>query len=1404
MLIAYEREWVYMGIRSTITGAAAVLILLSLIAVSIMNIYNMEAINFENAIFFENEKLKSDMVYFESILKNEQEALRLQDGGFINGHGLSLLDGKALIERLSNDLGIEAAVYVKEDGSFRCVASNIVDSNEKPLTDTLLETKSAAYPSIQSGAEYSGKDVVLGNEYLTVYRPIINGGTDEVIGILFTGVKIDIIKNIIAKNSDIRSIQAIFFRIGLITLGSLLAVTLITIFLRINAEKSAAEKRMRIIFDSMPLGANIHNKNFEFFDCNDSAVKMFGFSSKKEYLENFHLLSPERQPDGKLSSELMSELLDKTYNEGSCRFEWMHQRPDGEPIPCEITLVRTKHNDEFIVTSYMRDLRNLKQMIIKTRERERLLNTVNSAAGLLLSVNDEKSFKNSLLKSFELIGLCMDVDRVQIWRNETIDGELHFVHRYEWLSERGKNSVRLPAGLHFPYSAKPEWKSLFLHGEYINAPLSDLPEEDREFLKPYEIKSIIIIPIFLEDNFWGLFRIDDCHLERVFSYEEIQILTSLGLMVTNSIDRNLQIVKIRESDERVKVMFEAMPLGASYHDANYNILDCNEGMLKLFGISNKREYLERFEDFSPEYQPDRKLSKKKKFEYLNKAFADGYLKIEWMHQNLKGDPIPCEVTLVRVKHYDDFVLAAYVRDLREIKSAVTQMNQSKQSLSLMENMLNSLDAMIYVTVPHTGEILFVNNFMKKHFNIEGECIGQFCYKLFFKNEDRMCDFCPCFQLDKDPYDTVVWERKNPITNRLYRNTSRYMEWSNGEIVHIQHSVDVTELIAAKDQAIQANTAKSSFLAKMSHEIRTPMNAILGITEIQLQKETLPGDMQEALLKINNSGYMLLGIINNILDMSKIESGKLELSLANYDVPSLINDTVHLNAILYDHKQIKFTLHVDADVPSTLYGDELRIKQIMNNLLSNAFKYTDKGEISMLISAGRNNEDSSLVNLIFSIADTGQGMTAEQLDKLFEEFTRFNLDVNRTIEGTGLGMSITRQLVQMMNGKIDVKSEAGKGTVFTVLLPQTIKSPEVLGEETAEKLNNFRTVSLSQMKTKTQVAREYMPYGKILIIDDVETNLYVARGLMSPYGLSIETASSGFEMIKKIKDGSVYDIIFLDHFMPKMDGIEAAKIIREMGYKQPVIALTANALAGQEEMFLKNGFDGFISKPIDTRELNAILNKLVRDKYPAEVVEAARRQAAAISENAVKDTVSAIDPELRAVFARDAENAYSRIKAILSNSFRRSDDIRQYVIDVHSMKSALAHMGEADLSAVARKLEMAGRSNEIQVMINETPSFLESLQKVIEKVKPKDDDPIFKISEDDQKFLSEKMRVIQTASEAYDEAQADSALTELGQKKWPFFIKEQIYAISMHLLHSEFEEAANAAKTYLEKSSSSTG
>ena len=619
----------------------------------------------------------------------------------------------------------------------------------------------------------------------------------------------------------------------------------------------------------------------------------------------------------------------------------------------------------------------------------------------------------------------------------------------------------------------------------------------------------------------------------------------------------------------------------------------------------------------------------------------------------------------------------------------------------------------------------------------------------------------------------------------------------GLLMAIMLSAGLIRVAAAKNKSDVRSRQTGNFLATMSHEIRTPMNAILGLTEMQMQNKALPQDAGEAMAKIYNSGYSLLNVINDILDLSKIEAGKLELSPVKYDVASLIHDTTQMNMMRIGSREIRFELQVDPFVPAELFGDQLRIKQILNNLLSNAFKYTESGEVILSVTAKYEDRvKDPYVSLIFHVQDTGRGITKEQVSRIFddEEYTIFNQEANRETEGAGLGLIITKQLIKMMNGGISVNSEPGKGSTFTVHIPQQNTGAAPLGEETAESLRQFRYKDISQTET-AQIIREPMPYGSVLIVDDVETNIYVAKGLLTPYGLTIDTAGSGFEAIEKIKAGRLYDIVFMDHMMPKMDGIEATKNIREMGYTRPVIALTANAVAGQAEIFLSNGFNDFISKPIDIRHLNALLNTLIRDKQPPEVIESARKSA--LNKPAVDETPQvSIDSELARTFIRDAEKAIKVLEMVYAKrDALEDDDIQLYVINVHAMKSALANIGETEISGFARILEMAGKERDLAIISTETPDFMNKLRAIIKKITPQEEDDNGKTAQEDQDFLQEKLILFRAACTIYDKKAAKEVLVDLKKKNWPRTTKEMLNTLAEHLLHSDFEEAANIARDY---------
>jgi signal transduction histidine kinase len=397
-------------------------------------------------------------------------------------------------------------------------------------------------------------------------------------------------------------------------------------------------------------------------------------------------------------------------------------------------------------------------------------------------------------------------------------------------------------------------------------------------------------------------------------------------------------------------------------------------------------------------------------------------------------------------------------------------------------------------------------------------------------------------------------------------------------------------------AEESNRAKSRFLANMSHEMRTPMNVIVGLTGLMLDEDDPTVNLKSNLKKISTAGNTLLGLINDVLDISKIEAGKLELMPIQYELPSLINDILILNILRFEDKPIKFILNINEDLPFYLFGDDLRLKQIVNNILSNAFKYTHKGTVTLNISCERVGDDD--VWFLINVSDTGIGIREEDLAKIFTDYGQVDTRANRAIEGTGLGLAITKRLTEMMEGEITAESEYGKGTVFKLRLRQGFVNDKIIGAENADNLCKFRYDN--KHIVSKNLTRMDLSYIKVLVVDDMQTNLDVASGLLGKYKMQIDCALSGKEAIEKIKsEEPVYNAIFMDHMMPEMDGIETVKVIRGLSsdYAKniPIIALTANAIQGTEEMFYANGFQAFLTKPIDIMNLDAILQKWVRKK-----------------------------------------------------------------------------------------------------------------------------------------------------------------------------------------------------------------
>ncbi len=503
---------------------------------------------------------------------------------------------------------------------------------------------------------------------------------------------------------------------------------------------------------------------------------------------------------------------------------------------------------------------------------------------------------------------------------------------------------------------------------------------------------------------------------------------------------------------------------------------------------------------------------------------------------------------------------------------------------------------------------------------------------------------------------------------------------------------IEEIKRVHEQAKKANMAKSEFLANMSHEIRTPMNAIIGLSDI-IMEESVGRKLYTYANDIKSASHNLLALINDILDLSKVEAGKMELVISDYYIKSMVGEILHMMDIAASRKGILLKYEYDEDIPCRYSGDEGRIKQILINLVNNAIKFTKEGYVRVSVE-GTPGETEEEEILTFRVRDTGCGIQKENLEKIFEDFQQVDSKRNRSAEGTGLGLAISRHLVQLMQGRIEVESVYGVGTMFTVSIPQKIVDRRTLREapELAEK---------KEEKVETFVAEAV----KVLVVDDNLINRKVARGFLNAYRFQIDEAASGFESIELVKQNK-YDIIFMDHMMPEMDGIEALQIIRrdcgENGTSPTIIALTANAMEGVREQFLESGFQDFLPKPLDRKSLNDMLLKWIpeelRKKQDAQEREDSSEgeepgseqdvQIAGIDRNAVLKLYDGFSEDYRDIlrlYCMDGERKLTLLEELYSQK-----NMTNYQIEVHGLKSASANVGAMELSDLAKEHESAAK------------------------------------------------------------------------------------------------------------------
>ena len=550
-----------------------------------------------------------------------------------------------------------------------------------------------------------------------------------------------------------------------------------------------------------------------------------------------------------------------------------------------------------------------------------------------------------------------------------------------------------------------------------------------------------------------------------------------------------------------------------------------------------------------------------------------------------------------------------------------------------------------------------------------------------------------------------------------------------------------KLSEAAKQANLANEAKSSFLSTMSHDIRTPMNAILGLNEMVL-RDSRDENIRMYSESIKTAGNTLLGIINDILDFSKIEAGKMEIINVDYSFASLLNDLVNMVQKKAEDKGLSFNLNIDKNIPMVLNGDEIRIKQVIINILSNAVKYTKQGNITFSVQAHKLNEKPNAVILKISVADTGVGIKQEDLDKLFTPFERIEEKKNRNIEGTGLGMTIVQRFLDMMGSHLEVESEYGKGSVFSFALEQRVVKWDPIGdfEEAFKRSTSERT---------TYKVKFTAPGAKVLVVDDTPVNLTVFASLLKRTGLQIDTAESGDECISLFTKNK-YDAIFLDHMMPDKDGIETLTEMKGItdtpNTGTPVICLTANAISGMREVYTNAGFDDYLTKPIDAERLEMMLLQYL----PPDKVETASDAATSVDDmvnvdagdnGGAGDNVGAddnnelpaflyklkeLDLDSGLTYCGDAEDYLMALQMYLKSAEKKAEEIEKYwaardikntTVKVHGLKSSSRAIGALELGEFAARLEQAGKSDDVEMLDKELGELISRYRQLAKDLEP---------------------------------------------------------------------------------------
>ena len=783
-------------------------------------------------------------------------------------------------------------------------------------------------------------------------------------------------------------------------------------------------------------------------------------------------------------------------------------------------------------------------------------------------------------------------------------------------------------------------------------------------------------------------------------------------------------VRLQEAERRINDILCSTQLPCVLWDENGHVLAYNSEIAHMLDLPNNlpsMEFHKLFLAHLPEYQPGGEHSETLRQRCINEALKKGFVRAQIQLLKKDGTPIHLGASLARVACLDSYRILTYYHDLTEV---IRQAEEAKASEERMKLMLDGTPLICILrndrleVIDCNKEALnifgfeqvsdFIREFNKFYpeFQPDGSKSVERLQQLFtlLDDETNSIKFEWTFHLKSGellPVD-VTLVRISWKDSHLYLSYSRDLRKFKNNERKMLESIELNRALELqKEKAQAASEAKTQFLSSMSHEIRTPMNTIMGLLEL-MRTDNLDVEQMKYITDMKYMSHVLLNIINDILDFNKIEAGKMEILPLHFNLYMFYSEMISQYQIMAETKGLQFKSSFAPDLPRSIFGDELRLHQIATNLITNAIKYTRKGYVNFDIDSV---EEDGQKFLTITVSDSGIGIKEEHLHLMFQEFEQFDLQKNRGIIGTGLGLSIVKRLVTLMNGQIKVKSVYGQGSEFIILLPLEVGDSSKI--DYAHKAERVIAQSIT----------------KVLVVDDNQGNLTVAVGMLARHGIIPHTADNGLQAIKMIK-AHKYDMVFMDHMMPEMDGVEATAVIRNMGGEYytnlPIIALSANAIAGAREMFLNSGMNDLVAKPIDSDHLNRVLLKWLPPSKIADATLATETLPSLEDEFAINKQLEELIKiedlnvmkgltrvggnkklykELLWQFCNSADNNMNSLQKNAKNGHWKD-----YAITIHGLKTVFANIGNQSMSDWAASLEVATMTGDTLKCARETSFF----------------------------------------------------------------------------------------------------